>query len=87
MGYCYILRCTDGSYYIGSTTDLAARLAKHENGTGSRYTSQRRPVEMVYAEEYPDITRARDRERQLKCWTRAKKEALITGDGRRLKAL
>lgn len=85
MPFVYILRCADGSYYVGKTNDLRTRLAEHQSGVGADYTSVRRPVEMVYAEEHSTIRSAKNRELQLKRWSRAKKEALISQDARRLK--
>ena len=87
MAYVYILRCSDDSYYVGKTTDLRARLDEHQAGVAAKFTAARRPVEMVYAEEYETLGRAEDRERQLKRWSRSKKEALIAQDRRRLKSL
>jgi len=85
MAFCYILQCADGCYYVGSTGDLDARLVKHLEGSGSKYTAARRPAILVFAEEFTTIEGARARERQLKGWTRAKKEALIAGDMAALK--
>jgi predicted GIY-YIG superfamily endonuclease len=85
MPFVYILRCADGSYYVGKTDDLLTRLAEHQSGAGADYTSARRPVEMVYAEEHSTSSSAQERELQLKRWSRAKKEALISQDARRLK--
>ena len=48
MAYCYILRCSDGSYYVGSTTDLARRLSQHQEGLGAEYTRRRLPVELAW---------------------------------------
>ena len=76
----YILRCADGSLYVGVTDNLDARLLKHNDGTASVFTAQRRPVVLVYSEMYEALAVAQGRERQLKRWTRAKKEALIAGD-------
>ena len=76
----YILKCADGSYYTGSTNNLSLRLAEHHAGEGSVYTRSRLPVELVYAQEFPSEHEAFLRERQVKGWTRAKKEALIRGD-------
>lgn len=76
----YILKCADGSYYVGSTTDLSLRVAEHQEGLGGRYTSGRRPVQMVYVCEFSTIQEAYDAERQVKGWRREKKEALIRGD-------
>lgn len=76
----YILKCADGSYYVGSTRNLDLRLSQHQSGKGSRYTSGRLPVELVYAEEYDRIVDAYTREKQVQNWGRAKREALINGD-------
>ena len=86
--YVYILRCADGSYYVGSTrTSLEDRLAQHNAGSFGGYTARRRPVELVFQQDFDRITDAIAAERQLKGWTRAKKEALIRGDFARLRAL
>jgi putative endonuclease len=77
----YMLRCADGSYYIGSARrGLERRLSEHNTGVFGGYTSKRLPVELVWAEHFPDITDAISVERKLKGWSRAKKEALIKGD-------
>ncbi len=74
----YMLRCSDGSYYIGSTKQtIEARVWEHNNLPLDGYTARRRPVELVFAESYDRITDAVARERQLKGWSRRKKEALI----------
>ena len=85
MPFVYILRCADESYYVGKTSDLYTRLTEHQSGVGADYTAVRRPVEMVYAEEHSTIRSAKDREMQLKRWSRAKKDALIAQDSKRLK--
>ena len=85
MPFVYILRCDDDSYYVGKTNDLYTRLTEHQSGVGADYTAVRRPVEMVYAEEHATIRSAKNRELQLKRWSRAKKEALISQDTTRLK--
>ncbi len=77
----YILTCADGSYYTGSTVDLSKRLWEHEIGaTSTAYTYSRRPIKLAWASEevarYSDALRF---ERQIKGWSRAKKEALIQG--------
>jgi len=83
-----MLRCSDGSYYIGSARrGLERRLAEHNSGVFGGYTSKRLPVELVWSEHFPDITDAIAVERQLKGWSRAKKEALIKGDYASIKAL
>lgn len=76
----YILRCADGSYYTGSTTNLEARLAQHEMGEGSDYTARRLPVTLVFSCEFSSLHEAFLQERQIKGWSRRKKAALIRGD-------
>ena len=77
----YILRCSDGSYYVGSTRgSLDKRIAEHNAGTFDGYTAQRRPVTLVFSQDFDRIADAVAAERQLKGWSRAKKEALIVGD-------
>lgn len=83
----YILRCADGAYYVGSTSDLASRVATHNAGRGPGFTARRRPVELMYSEPFDTMGQARQREIQLKKWSRAKKEALIGGDVRALHEL
>ena len=79
--YVYILRCSDGSYYVGSArTSLEQRVGEHNSGIFGGYTARRRPVALVYQQELDRITDAIAAERQVKGWTRAKKEALIRGD-------
>ena len=80
MAWMYILRCADGSYYVGSTTHLEQRLWEHNEGIGARYTARRRPVELVFSAEFPDIRQAYAAEKQVQGWSRAKREALIRGD-------
>jgi putative endonuclease len=78
----YVLRCADGSYYVGSSRldALETRVSQHNLGTYGGYTAQRRPVMLVYSAHFQDITDAIAFERQVKGWSRAKKEALIRGD-------
>jgi putative endonuclease len=80
MAWMYILKCSDGSYYVGSTKNLELRMAQHQSGKGSRYTSGRLPVELIYGEEYDRVADAHAREKQVQNWGRAKREALINGD-------
>ena len=81
MFHVYILKCADSSYYTGMTDDLECRLAQHHAGTfEDGYTATRRPVEWVWSEQFPTHDDAFRRERQIKGWSRAKKEALIRGD-------
>ena len=79
MAWIYILQCSDDSYYVGSTKDLERRLSQHQDGTGSKYTSGRLPVTLVYCEEYDRVADAFYREKQVQGWTRRKREALING--------
>lgn len=79
--FVYTLRCSDGSYHVGSTrSSLEARVAEHNAGTFRGYTWSRRPVVFVFHESSERITDAIAAGRQLKGWSRAKKEALINGD-------
>ena len=87
MAFCYILRCADGSYYVGSTHDVAARLTKHTDESASQYTAARRPVALVLSEAFATLDQAFARERQIKSWTRAKKDALINADRAGMKAM
>jgi putative endonuclease len=81
--FVYMLRCADGSLYIGTATgvDLAGRIAQHQSGARPEaYTFTRRPVELIWSEHFPTITDAIAVERKLKGWSRAKKQALAAGD-------
>lgn len=77
MAWIYILECSDGSYYTGSTIDLQRRIAQHNDGAGANYTRERRPVRLVFAEESESVELAFIREKQVQGWSRAKKRALI----------
>ena len=77
--YCYMIRCADGSYYVGVSDDPERRVQEHNEGKGSDWTAARRPVSLVWTEEHPSLAAARQRENQLKRWSHAKKEALIGG--------
>jgi putative endonuclease len=79
MPFTYMLRCSDGSYYVGSTTNIEVRLAQHQTGAGAVYTRRRRPVELIWFEELSRIDQAFAREKQVQGWSRAKREALIAG--------
>jgi putative endonuclease len=87
MPFTYMLRCADDTLSVGHTEHLASREQTHNDGKGAKYTAARRPVRMVYAEEHSSLLRAIARERQLKPWTRKKKEALIGGDRAALTSL
>ncbi|CAA6803378.1 MAG: COG2827: putative endonuclease containing a URI domain [uncultured Sulfurovum sp.] len=87
MAYMYILKCSDNSYYTGSTKDMQKRLWQHENGQGSNHTKRRLPVKLLYVENYERIDEAFTREKQIQGWSRKKKEALINGDIESLRSL
>jgi predicted GIY-YIG superfamily endonuclease len=80
----YLLRCRDGSFYVGHTDDLERRLAQHQAGTFEGYTRKHRPVTLVWSEAVGTREEALAFERRIKGWTRAKKEALIAGDWARI---
>lgn len=77
--YVYIIECLDSSYYTGLTWSLPSRVEQHLSGLGSKYTSAHGVKKLAYAEEHHDITTARERELQIKDWSRRKKEKLISG--------
>ena len=77
--YVYILRCADGTFYTGWTTDPERRTKVHNSGKGAKYTRARRPVELIYYEEFDDKIEAQRREWAIKQLTRAEKEELIAG--------
>jgi putative endonuclease len=86
--FLYILLCADGSYYTGTTRkNLELRLAEHNAGTFHGYTASRRPVVLVFSQWFDRVTDAVSAERQVKGWSRAKKEALIRGQFARLPEL
>ncbi|ODU80980.1 GIY-YIG nuclease family protein [Novosphingobium sp. SCN 63-17] len=85
--HAYLLRCNDGSYYVGHTDDLETRMAQHQTGATGGYTAPRRPVTLVWSETFPTRVEAFAAERRIKGWSRAKKEALIAGDWDRLRML
>lgn len=84
MPYVYISRCSDGSYYTGSTNNLERRLAEHNVQIFDGFTAKRLPVELVYCCEMPSLHEAFLRERQIKGCSRKKKEALIKGEWEKL---
>jgi putative endonuclease len=76
----YIVRCSDGTYYTGVTNDLTRRVAEHNQGVDTKsYTYSRRPVEIAFSEAFASPRDAIQAEKQIKGWTRRKKEALIDG--------
>lgn len=86
-GFVYILECSDGSYYTGSTIDIQLRLQQHQNGEGANHTKKRLPVKLVYLKEFTRIDLAFNREKQIQGWSRKKKEALIHGEHNQLPKL
>lgn len=86
--YVYIVRCCDGSFYTGSTRgELEDRINQHNAGSYGGYTAKRRPVVLLYSEYFDRIVDAVSAERQIKGWSRAKKEALVREDFDALKVL
>jgi putative endonuclease len=87
--YVYMLHCADGSYYVGSATgdDLGPRVDQHNAGSYPGYTFSRRPVVLVWSEYFDRITDGIAAERQIKGWSRAKKEALLNSDWTRVSEL
>ncbi len=83
----YMLSCADRSVYVGHTYDLEARVAAHQVGAIPGHTATRRPVTLVFSEEFATRDEAFARERRPKGWSRAKKEALVAGEWDRIRAL
>lgn len=79
MAYMYILKCSNGTYYTGSTRNLRKRINEHQAGLGANYTRKHLPVELMYFEEYQSVKQAFEREKQIQGWSHTKKEALIEG--------
>jgi predicted GIY-YIG superfamily endonuclease len=75
--FCYMVRCKDGSLYVGVATDLASRVKEHNWGVGAKFTSTRRPVALIWWQEFPNQKAARGRESELKGWRREKKLNLV----------
>jgi putative endonuclease len=86
-GWIYILECSDGTYYTGSTNNLDLRFLQHQNGEGANHTKKRLPVKLVYYEEFQRIDEAFYREKQVQGWSRKKKEALINSQSEKLPEL
>ena len=79
MAWTYIVRCADGTYYVGSTVNLERRLSEHNLGLGAAYTRHRRPVVLVWCAEFERIDEAFAFEKRVQGWGRRKREALIAG--------
>ena len=79
MAHAYILRCSDGTYYVGSTRDLQRRLEQHRAGLGSEYTRRRLPVTLAWSNEFERVDEAFAWEKRIQGWSHAKREAFIAG--------
>jgi len=75
--YVYLLRCSDGSIYTGSTSDLSKRVQRHNSARGAKYTKYRRPIKLIYSEGYKTLIEARRRENEIKGWKKEKKLKLL----------
>lgn len=82
--YTYILKCADGTFYCGWTNNLEKRLTAHNDGTAAKYTRTRRPVELVYYEEFETKQEAMSREYHIKRLSRLEKLALISGSEKKI---
>lgn len=81
ISYVYILKCSDGTYYTGVTSNLEKRILEHQSGKlPESYTFRRRPVDLVYYCEFSNINWAIEKEKQIEKWSRAKKKALINNN-------
>ena len=85
--FVYIVKCSDNSYYTGFTSNLEQRINEHNNGKYNGYTSKRLSVTLVYSNRFNNADDAIRAEKQIKGWSRGKKEALIKGDFEKLKEL
>ena len=83
----YILKCNDSSFYTGHTEDLEIRIAQHKAGDVAGYTHDKRPLQLVYSQDFLSRYEALAVEQQIKGWSRAKKQALIDGDWQKLSQL
>ncbi len=77
MAFTYMLECSDGSLYVGSTVDLDRRLEQHALGSGAAYTRRRLPVRLVWCEQHDHVGNAFMREKQIQNWSRTKRLALV----------
>ena len=87
MYYLYLVLCLDKSIYTGVTNNPDRRFLEHQTSQGSKHTREQKAVKLLYTEEFSTKTKALAREKQIKKWTRAKKEALIAGNKKLLKKL
>ena len=79
MAWVYILECADGTYYVGSTTDLERRVSQHQLGEGAAYTRLRRPVRLLWSAQFDRVDEAFAFEKRVQGWSRRKREALMEG--------
>ncbi|HXU19193.1 MAG TPA: GIY-YIG nuclease family protein [Verrucomicrobiae bacterium] len=79
--FCYMVRCNDGSLYVGIARDVAERVKRHNWGVGPGFTAKRRPVGLVWSERCDGSKVARAREKEIKGWSRSRKLALIEKNG------
>jgi len=87
MYWAYMLHCRGGAFYVGHSDDLDRRLAQHETGCIPGFTASRLPVTLVWSQEFPTRDEAKEAERRIKGWSRAKKMALIRDDWARISEL
>ena len=87
MFWVYILRCSDGSYYTGHTDNLDVRMHQHETSKEDSYVSSRRPFELIWSQTFETRELALASERQIKGWSRRKKEAMMRGDWEKVSEL
>jgi putative endonuclease len=87
MWYLYITKNQNGAFYTGVTTNVERRLTEHLEGKGGHYTSQNRPQRLLYTEKFRTRVEAEARERQIKRWSKKKKQALIEGNAEELRRL
>ena len=87
MFWTYMLHCRGGAFYLGQTDDLERRLAEHQSGVVKGFTADRLPVTLVWSQEFATRLEAKESERRIKGWSRAKKLALIRGDWDRISQL
>jgi predicted GIY-YIG superfamily endonuclease len=85
--YIYILKCNDNSYYVGHTDNIEKRISEHTINESDCYTSSRLPVEVVFVKSFGTRDEALAAERQIKKWSRSKKEALIAGNWEKVSVL
>jgi predicted GIY-YIG superfamily endonuclease len=87
MFWCYMLQCRGGYLYVGHTDDLDKRIGEHKSGLIPGFTADHQPVEFVWSQDFPTRDQAKEAERKLKGWSKAKKLALIRGDWARISVL